>query len=141
MSAKALKAGRGFTLIEIVIFIVIVGIAAVALLMTFGQTMPRSPLPAQLTVAGQLAQERMELILGRRSVVGFAGLSDPCAGAPAPPPLTICNNTYGYTVAVQGVSSAVLWNGNPAADFRLITVTVSLNGVQLAQSDAVWANY
>jgi len=129
---------RGFTLIEIVIFIVIAGIAGVALLQMFRQTMPRSPAPTQLTQATQLAQERMELILGRRSVVGYNALNDPCVGGTPP---AICTSTFGYTFLVTGVSAAVPWNGNPTTDFKLISVTVSFNNVKLAQSDAVVANY
>jgi prepilin-type N-terminal cleavage/methylation domain-containing protein len=140
MTAKTFGAtrARGFTLIEMVVFIVIVGVAAVALLRTFAQTMPRSPAPAQLTQATQLAQERMELILGRLGVVGYGALNDPCVGGTPP---AICTNTFGYTVAVSGISPVVAWNGNPTTDFKLITVQVSLNGVQLAQSDAVVADY
>jgi len=129
---------RGFTLIEMVVFIVVVGVAAVALFRMFGQTMPRSPAPSQLTQATQLAQERMELILGRRGVVGYNALNDPCVGGTPP---VICTNSYGYTVTVAGISSVVAWNGNPTTDFKLITVTVTLSGLQLAQSDAVVANY
>ena len=130
--------GRGFTLVEMIAFIVIVGIAAVALFRMFSQTLPRIPTPAQLAQAAQLAQERMELILGRRGVVSYAALNDPCVGGTPP---AICTTTFGYTVAVNGVSSVVAWNGNPTADFKLVTVTVSLGGTQLAQSDAVVANY
>src|SRR5437899_112368 len=54
-----------------IVFIVIIAVAAVALFQTFGQTLPRSPTPAQLVQAAQLAQERMELILGRRGVVSY----------------------------------------------------------------------
>jgi prepilin-type N-terminal cleavage/methylation domain-containing protein len=135
---RALARGRGFTLVEMIAFIVIVGIAAVALFQMFRQTLPRSPTPAQLIQATQLAQERMELILGRRGVVSYAALNDPCVGGTPP---AICTNTFGYIVGVNGISSVAAWNGNPTADFKLITVTVSLGGTQLAQSDAVVANY
>jgi hypothetical protein len=80
----------------------------------------------------------MELILGRRGVVSYAALNDPCVGGTPP---VICTNTFGYTVGVSGISAVVPWNGNPVADFKLITVTASLGGTQLAQSDAVVANY
>ena len=139
MTARhAMGRGRGFTLLEMIVFIVIVGVAAVALFQMFRQTLPRSPTPGQLIQAAQLAQERMELILGRRGVVSYAALNDPCVGGTPP---AICTNTFGYTVAVSGISAVVPWNGNPVADFKLITVTVSLGGTQLAQSDAVVANY
>ncbi len=138
MASHAMGRGRGFTLVEMIAFIVIVGIAAVALFQMFRQTLPRSPTPGQLIQATQLAQERMELILGRRGVVSYAALNDPCVGGSPP---AICTNTFGYTVGVNGISSVVAWNGNPTVDFKLITVTVSLGGTQLAQSDAVVANY
>ena len=50
--------GRGFTLVEMVVFIVIVGAAAVALFQMLGQTLPRSPTPAQLVQATQLADRK-----------------------------------------------------------------------------------
>ena len=86
------RGARGFTLIEAVVFIVVVGIAAVALFRMFSQTLPRSPAPSQLTQAAQLAQERMELILGRRSAAGFSAMNDPCVGGTPPP---IFTSTYG----------------------------------------------
>lgn len=137
-SGRGAVCARGFTMIEMVVFIVIVGIAAVALLQMFRQTIPSSPAPSQLTQATQFAQERMELILGRRSAVGYGAMNDPCVGGSPP---AICTGTSGYAVAVSGITSVVPWNGNPTTDFKLITVTVSFNGVQLAQSDAVVANY
>ena len=132
---------QGFTLVEMVIFIVIISVAAVALFQTFRQMLPRSPTPAQLAQATQLAQERMELILGRRSVTGYAALNDPCVGGTPP---AICTTTFGYVVSVEGINAPppvpVAWNGNPTADFKLITVKVTL-GILLAQYDAVVANY
>ena len=56
-------------------------------------------------------------------------------------PPAICTTTFGYVVNVTGVAAAVAWNANPLANFKLITVTVSLAGTQLAQNNAVVANY
>jgi len=141
------KAGRaalaGFTLVELVVFIVIMGIAAFALARSFGNVMPRSPTPAQLAQATQLAQERMELILGQREnpAAGYnAAELDPCkqAGPPA-----ICTNTFGYSVSSAGTTSGaeVAWNGNPTGSYKLVTVTVQRDGVTLAVQEAVLANY
>ena len=98
---------RGFTLVELLVFIVIVGFAAYALFRSFGSVLPRSPTAAQLTQAMQLAQERMELILGQRdSPLAGRGFNntvdlDPCnVGAP-----TVCTNTLGYTVSSTGTAS------------------------------------
>jgi hypothetical protein len=109
----------------------------------FHYTMPRSPTAAQVTQGVQLAQERMELILGQRKLQGYnAAELDPCNGGTANVP-TICSNTYGFAVAAAGTTGAspVAWNGNPTSSYKLVTVTVSLNGATVAAENAVLANY
>lgn len=132
---------RGFTLVELVVFIVIIGVAAFALFRSFGSLLPRSPTAAQLTQATQLAQERMELILGQRDVRSYNNAVDldPCnVGAPA-----VCTTTFGYVVTSAGTApgAPVAWNGNPTANYKLVTVTVSLGGITLARQSAVLSNY
>jgi prepilin-type N-terminal cleavage/methylation domain-containing protein len=125
-----LKSRSGFTLVEVVVFMVIVGVAAFALLRSFGSVLPRGPTAAQLTQASQIAQERIELILGRYVAAGFAAVNDPCVGGTPP---GICTAPTGYVVTVGGVTAPVVWNANP--------VTVTLSGTPLAQENAVLANY
>jgi hypothetical protein len=125
---------------------VILGLAAYALFRSFGSVLPRSPTAAQLTQAMQLAQERMALIQGQRdSPLAGRGFNntvdlDPCnVGAP-----TVCTNTFGYAVTSAGTASGapVAWPPNPAtASYKLVTVTVSLGGITLAQQSAVLTNY
>jgi prepilin-type N-terminal cleavage/methylation domain-containing protein len=139
-------ARRGFTLVEMLVFIVIVSFAAYALFRSFGSVLQRSPTAAQLTQAMQLAQERMELIQGQRdSPLAGRGFNntvdlDPCnVGAP-----TVCTNTFGYAVTSAGTApgAPVAWPPNPAtASYKLVTVTVSLGGITLAQQSAVLTNY
>ena len=136
---------RGFTLVELVVFIVIAGFAAYALFMSFGSLLPRSPTAAQLAQATQLAQERTELIAGQRLAWGYSGNGgelDPCNKG-APPPPAICTTTFGYTVSSTGTTSGseVIWNGNSVLNFKLVTVTVKLGIVTLAVQDTVFANY
>jgi type II secretory pathway pseudopilin PulG len=139
---------RGFTLVETLVFIVIVSFAAYALFRSFGSLLPRSPSAAQLTQATQLAQERMELILGQRDVQTYNnGVDlDPCTrGAPA----SVCANASGYVVASAGTAPSptappagpTIWNGNPIANYKIVTVTVSLGGVTLAKQNAVLSSY
>jgi type II secretory pathway pseudopilin PulG len=132
---------RGFTLVELVVFIVIIGFAAYALFRSFGSVLPRSPTAAQLTQAMQLAQERMELILGQRDVLGYNNLLDldPCnVGAPL-----VCTNTLGYAVSSTGTApaGAVVWNCLPVGNCKIVSVTVKLGGITLAQQSAVLSNY
>ncbi len=149
MTAKDLPArSRGLTLIELIVFIVILGIAAFALLGSFGALLPRSPTAAQLTQAMELAQERMELILGQRNSPALGrGYNntvdlDPCNNAGAP---TLCTSTFGYTVASAGTGTApaswLPWNGNPTTNYKLVTVTVTLGGTTLATQSTVLSNY
>ncbi len=140
---------KGLTLVETVVFIVIVGVAAFALLGSFRALLPRSPTAAQLTQATQLAQERMELILGQRdSPLAGRGYNntvdlDPCNVGGSP---TVCPpNTYGFTVSSAGTGTApaswVQWNGNPTTSYKLVTVTVTLGGTTFATRSAVLSNY
>jgi hypothetical protein len=80
----------------------------------------------------------MELIFGRYVAAGFTAVNDPCVGGTPP---VICTPPAGYAVAVSGVAAPVAWNANPLTDYKLVTVTVTLSGTQLAQENAVLANY
>jgi len=129
---------RAFTLVELIVLIVIMGIAGYALLSMFRETLPRSPTPSQLTQAAHCAQERMELILGRRLLLPFNSvLLDPSGAA-------TCPGNASLTVTVTGVNpvAAGAWavDGNTGR-YRLIRVTVASAGVQLAEQNALLANY
>jgi type II secretory pathway pseudopilin PulG len=131
--------------VETVVFIVIVSVAAYALFRSLSSLLPRSPSAAQLTQATQLAQERMELILGQRDVLGYNNSNntvdfDPCTrGGPA----SVCASAF--TVSSAGTAAAsgtwVAWNANPTSTYKLVTVTVSLGGVTLAKQNAVLSSY
>lgn len=80
----------GVTLVELLIFIVVVSIAVTGVLLALAATERGGPTAAEIGMAEQLAQERMELILAQRPVLGFdcfnAPLFDPCQAAAAAPP-------------------------------------------------------
>jgi len=136
---------RGVSLIELVAFIVIMGIAVVALLSMYRAVLPRGATPAEITLATQLAQERMELILGQRIVDGYstAVLNDPCVGGVPP---AICTNQFTpsglYSIIVTGINPAVQWSGISTTSYRMFGVKVlGPDGIQLANLSAVIANY
>jgi Tfp pilus assembly protein PilV len=141
MSALAVKAAsaaqRGVSLIELIAFIVIMGISVVALLSMYRAVLPRGVTPAQITLATQLAQERMELILGQRVARGYSPVTslDPCPGA------AICTPIPGYTVSVNGASSPVAWSGVTSAYRQIGVQVIGRDGNQLAILSAVVANY
>ena len=141
MSAPCASAGiagqRGVSLIELIAFIVIMGISVTALLSMYRAVLPRGATPAQITLATQLAQERMELILGQRVARGYSPVVslDPCPGA------AICTPPSGYSVIVSGANPPVLWSG-VTGNYREIGVRVTgPDGKQLASLSAVIANY
>jgi Tfp pilus assembly major pilin PilA len=144
----ASAAQRGVTLIELIAFIVIMGISATALLSIYRAVLPHGATPAEITLATQLAQERMELILGQRVAKGYSTvvLTDPCVGG-APP--AICTNQFTpsglYSIIVTGINPAVQFTGfSPLStnSFRMFGVKVlGPDGSQLANLSAVIANY
>jgi prepilin-type N-terminal cleavage/methylation domain-containing protein len=131
----AIARQRGFSLVELIAFIVIMGIAAVALLSMYRAVLPHGTTPAEITLATELAQERMELILGQRVAGGYSPLADPCVLSLA----AVCTPTSGYTVSSVIVGG---WSGIPATSYKEIGVTVlGPDGTQHAKLSAVVADY
>lgn len=81
---------RGATLVELIVFIVVIGVVVVAMVQAFSGTMRGSHYGKELTQATQLAQQRMEVIIGQRKRLGYtnfiAGDYDPCQPPPAAAP-------------------------------------------------------
>ncbi|OGT96774.1 MAG: hypothetical protein A2298_04505 [Gammaproteobacteria bacterium RIFOXYB2_FULL_38_6] len=126
-----MKANSGFTLIEVIIFVVVLGVVATGLLMSFGASLEASPEIQKNSIAVELAEQRMDLILGQRHGYGFASTADPCTAAPS---LPACQVPAGYTV-----SSSIANNWDGDTDYKVVTVTVSGSGT--AQVQSLVANY
>ncbi len=118
----------GFSLIEVVIFIVVLAVLLAGLLVVFSSSLSKSPQAGQLDMGAELAQQRMELILGQRRAVGFAAFTDPCPG-PA-----VCTPPAGYTV-----TSTIVGGWTDPANFKIVTVNVTGNTTLTATS--LVANY
>ena len=119
----------GFSLIEAIVFIVVLGVLLAGLVVAFASPLLRSPAAGSLDLAAELAQQRMELILAQRRATGFAGFTDPCPG-PA-----ICTPPAGYTVT----SSIVAGYGADPTNYKVVTVSVS--GTSTISAAALVANY
>src|SRR5450759_1131727 len=129
LPVRRASAQHGVTLIELIVFIVIMGIAVTALLSMYSAVLPRGATPAQITLATQLAQERMELILGQRDVSGYstAVLVDPCAGVTTSGICTDQFTPWGglYSIVVSGINSTILWPAySDVSKSRMIEVKV-----------------
>ena len=132
---------QGMTLVELVLFIAIAGILAVALTQAFVQTTKNAPAGGNMTMATQLAQERMELILAQKSAVGFANFTtanfDPCqSGAPA-----VCTTPpAGYSFSPLP-SLTTGWDDGSGVNNNYKVITVTVTGPQSTVLTAVVANY
>ncbi len=113
---------NGFTMIELIVFILVIGIIASGLFVGMNQSLSYGNEPRTITKASFLANARMQVILMNRTFNGYASLSDPCTTTPA---LAICTplssyaSTNGFSVATPSISGA-----NP----KTITITVTGSG-------------
>ena len=120
----------GFSLIEAIVSIVVLGVLLAGLVVAFASPLLRSPVAGRLDLAAELAQQRMELILAQRRATGFAGFTDPCPGPPA-----ICTPPTGYTVT----SSIIAGYAGDPTNYKVVTVSVS--GTSAITATALVANY
>lgn len=131
MTRRRARSG-GFTLIEAIVFIVVAGVLTAGLVAALVGPLTGTAQVGQLDQAAELAQQRMELILGQRRAAGFAAFGDPCVPGPGP---AICTPPAGYTVTAAIVTG---WGAEPA-DYKVVTVSVS--GTASLTATALVANY
>lgn len=105
---------NGFTLIEVAIFIVTIGILVGTVLLPISEGLVDTDKQFNGVNAIALAQERMELILANRRAVGFSTLADPCSLTPS---AANCVAPTGFTVT-STIASSGTYQKN-------VTVTVS----------------
>ena len=125
----------GFTLIEAIITLVVLSIAAVGVLSVFTTGIQGSANPLVLDQAVQLAQEKMEEAVALRKSGGFAAVASINPGVPAfPAPF----NTYAWSRVVDCDPAFV-----PCpAQYQRVTITVSWNaGADSVSLVTLIANY
>lgn len=129
---------RGFNLIEVTVFIVVLALGVTGVFIAFGNV-ARANLAGNIqTEATQLAQERMELILTQKREKGFGAFTDPCVPGPGP---AQCTPPSGYYVVPTPTLNGA-WNGQPTTDYRIIEVRVlDAQGNVLARLQTLVANY
>lgn len=148
----ASRACRGISLIEVIVFIVITGIVAAALMFGMSAALRSAPVPKEMHQGLQLAQGRMELILAQRKRLDFSGFTsatfDPCA--PPGGAQEACLAPAAYAVATPCFYTGAGTCGFGAANtcrsgdvnYKCVRVRVTgPDGTTLAQVDAMVANY
>lgn len=122
---------RGLSLIELIIFIMVITLFITLVLPILIALYNEGTISNQ-TIAQQLAQARMELILEQRYILGFSLFTDPCVGAL--PPAT-CTPPSGYAASATIVQN---WNGS-TTEYKVITVDVT--GSAEAHLTSLVSNY
>lgn len=113
-----MKNEKGFSLIELVIFIVVTSILVSAILLAFVSALTNTPTLIQNTKAILTAKQCAEWFLGQRRLNGLNAIDNTCTD-----PLTIpsqCTVPNGYTLTGSCRQTTVRSDSN----YRLITLTV-----------------
>ena len=111
------KNNAGFSLIELVVFIVVMGIAITGIFFAFNTALRQSVVANPQTIVNLLAQGRMDIIVGQESINGFNAYSDIC---PGPAVCTLPAALSGYSIA-SSIATTVI-SGDT---YHIITVSAS----------------
>jgi type II secretory pathway pseudopilin PulG len=126
---------RGFTLIELIVFIVGTSILVSTLLLSFQITLRGTPAVHHDLIANQLANQCMEGFIGERRLLGYTSALLNCSGAPTLP--SVCTTITGFVVNADITCSPTL-SGDSATSR---TVTVNVTGLGNATLTSLIANY
>lgn len=119
MGTSRMNKMHGFTLIEVVIFIVATAILAAAVLLAGRTSILSAPVTSNQVGANFLAQQCMEWLLGRRVLNGYNTMS-----CPSTPTGAMCTAPSGFTIT-PSVTCTTLGSDT---NFKTLTVVVSGNG-------------
>jgi prepilin-type N-terminal cleavage/methylation domain-containing protein len=128
----------GFTLIETIITLVVLSIAAVGVLSVFTVGIRGSANPLLVNQATQLAQGELDQVIGEKTASGFAAIA---IGNPL-----VCNSTMlaGFTcsrnIFFVNPGDLNMQVGGPT-NFKHITVTITQAAIGNVNVDALVTNY
>lgn len=124
------KSDHGFTLIEILVFIVVSSLLMTTILLSSFNGLRRAPTVHHQWVALQTARSCTEWFLNQRRLLGYATISCPSTSVPA-----ACTAPAGYTVGVSVQCST--WN----TDSNYKTITVNVTGLASASLSTAIGSY
>ena len=135
----------GFTLIETVITLVVLSIAAVGVLSVFTVGMRGSASPVLIDQAVQLAQEKMDTISGDRSGLGFShivpgnyGAENPITGFAG---FSRSVSMYCVTAADLTANAGAPGAGGCTSGYTHVAVTVANTAIGSVSFETVVTNY
>lgn len=112
------KSAGGFTLIEVLVFIIVSSLLLSTLLLGANNALRKSPTLHNQWIALETAKRCMEWFVDQRRINGFASLT--CPSTPSP---TACSAPTGFSVSTS--IACTTWN----SDSEYKTVTVSIAGL------------
>lgn len=121
---------NGFTLIEVIVFIVVTSLVMSTLLLSANTVLRNSPSVHQQWIALQTAKRCMEWFLDQRRLNGYTSLT-----CPSTPSASACSAPSGYTVSNS--IACTTWN----SDTGFKTITVSVTGLASASISSQIGNY
>ncbi|WDT77128.1 MAG: hypothetical protein MPW16_07880 [Candidatus Manganitrophus sp.] len=141
MRKASIRAGsvseRGFTLIEIVIFIVVLGLLG-GLLIPLTVSLRGSPQPVLAQQAIALAQAELEQAVAQRRANGFAGVTAGCTPGLMPSPAFTCTRTVCYVPAGNLNDTS---NCATVTAYRRVQVTISHATIGSVTAVTLFTNY
>jgi len=113
-----MKSENGFTLIELIIFIIITSLLATTIFIGFRTAFLKQPSVDNNLKALQVAQKCMEWFIGQRHMKLFSSITCPSTTTPS-----YCT-TAGFTISTNITCLTI----NSDTDYKGITITVSGTG-------------
>lgn len=117
------KTTLGFTFIEFVLFITVLGITSTGLFVVLANVLRGSGDPNRFLAASALAESQMELILFKKAQDGCATSCNPCAEASPPAACTPLTNF----ASSQNLTIASPVSFSPSGDHNTIAITINFD--------------
>lgn len=124
----------GFTLIELVVFIVVLGILARGLLGSYIVVLRGTPRVSQMMIASETAAKCINWYVGQRKLYGYASINPPGTTVP-----NFCTAPLGYSIATS--VNATMISPDTASNYKTIVVNVSYGGALQESASLLIANY
>lgn len=105
----------GFTLIELILFIIITGILASTILLSSVTALSKNPRIHSQYIAAVTAERCLEWIIGQRRLNGYSALTCPSSSTPS-----FCTAPSGFTISTDITCTTL----NTDAAFKTVTITV-----------------
>lgn len=121
---------HGFTLIELVAFIIISGLLGSTILLALITVLQKTPTLFQQQVALQTSSQCMEWFIGQRHLNGFSSITCPSTTVPG-----FCTTPSGYTLSVNIACTTI------GSDSQYKTITVTTSGLGDATISTLIAEY